>query len=311
MHEDDVPTRSTDDLRRLSAFGMVAVAACLFGLNPVFAKLAFANGLDPVGALVWRFGLPCVLLAPFWLRPRMSAPMASLRRPVLIGLGAGAAMGLGMLAYFKALKTLDVATAAVIYFTYPAFTVLIGVLAFSERLDRRLTLACALVLVASVLVIGAPSIGPEEMGAAALCFAAPVAFAVLLQALGRGLSVLTPMSRAGVLVLGHVIVLLPFLAVQAELKIMPISASGWAGALGLAFAASLVPQLLMATGAPVIGAARTAMLGALELAAALGFGWALLGEGVSTWTLAGGALVFVALYLTVTGGRAAGERLPP
>ncbi len=89
MPRDDVRTCKTEDLRRLSAVGMVAAAACLFILNPVFAKLAFANGLDPVRSLVRRFGLPCVLLAPFWLRPRTSTPMASLRRHERVGDGFG------------------------------------------------------------------------------------------------------------------------------------------------------------------------------------------------------------------------------
>ncbi|MEO0938915.1 MAG: DMT family transporter [Pseudomonadota bacterium] len=283
------------------ALALVMAAACLFGLNPIFAKLAFEGGLDPIGALVWRFGLPCLLLAPFWLKPRPTVPQTPMRRPIVIALGAGVIMGLGMLAYFAALETLTVGTAAVIYFTYPAFTILIGLIVFKESPTRQALAACALVIVASALVIGAPTVGPDDLSAVALCFAAPVAFAILLQALGRGLGAMTPLSRAGVLVLGHLIVLIPFLMLQTEIQALPTSTRGWVGAVGLAFAASLLPQLLMATGAPKIGATRTSLLGSFELITALVLGWVLLGESVSTWTLAGSALVVAALYLTVRG----------
>ena len=286
------------------ALALVIAAACLFGLNPIFAKLAFEDGLDPIGALVWRFGLPCLLLAPFWLRPRPAVPGTPLRRPILIALGAGAVMGLGMIAYFAALETLTVGTAAVIYFTYPAFTILIGLVAFKEAPTSQTLTACALVMVASGLVIGAPSVGPGDLSAVALCFAAPVAFAILLQALGRGLAAMTSLSRTGLLILGHLLVLVPFLMLQTDVRMLPTSATGWVGAVGLAFAASLLPQLLMAIGAPKIGATKTSLLGSFELITALVLGWALLGEAVSNWTLAGSVLVMAALYLTVRGSPA-------
>ena len=46
-------------------FGLVILAGAGFGLNPLFAKMAYAAGLGPSGALLWRFvGLMLVTL-PF------------------------------------------------------------------------------------------------------------------------------------------------------------------------------------------------------------------------------------------------------
>lgn len=83
---------------------LVLLAAVGFGLNPLLARWAYAGGLTPETALVYRFLIPAVVLLPF--------VQAALRAP-------GALVGIGTLTYFRAIAVVPVATAALIITTQP------------------------------------------------------------------------------------------------------------------------------------------------------------------------------------------------
>ena len=155
-------------------------AAVGFGLNPLFARYAYAGGVGPEAAALYRFGGPALLLLPFCL--------GACRHPraALTALCLGACMGLGIAAYFRALAVLPVALPALVYFTYPALTLLLGRALFGEPITPRAAGACACVLLACALIL-APGgrLAADHVGALLLCLAAPLAYALLLHGFAR------------------------------------------------------------------------------------------------------------------------------
>lgn len=268
------------------------MAAICFGLNPVFAKLAYSGGLDAVSALVFRFLVPALLLVPFL------TPSDILKKSAVIAVLIGAVMGFGMLCYFWALEDLPLPTAALIYFTYPVFTAIYGVALFHQSVSWKGIVAIGLVL-GACLFIFAPTIGNGiAVRPVLLCFVAPASFALLLHALVIWIQDLPPPSRAGFLIIGHVLVLVPFLIVRDDLALVPTNAAGWIGVLGLASVASLIPQILMAVGTPLIGAERTSIVGAFELITAILVGWAVVGDAITPMSLVGMMMICLALYVS-------------
>jgi len=69
--------------------------------------------------------------------------------------------------------------------------------------------------------------------------------------------------------------------------------------LGLSTVNSIIPQLLMSAGAPVVGAAATAIGGSSELLTSLAIGWWVFQEVIHWQEILGAILVLVALGLTV------------
>lgn len=258
------------------------------------AKLAYAGGLDAISALVYRFIIPAFILTPFvkW--------DSVLTREAGIALLVGAVMGLGMICYFLALESLSLPIAALIYFTYPVFTALYGWLLFNQTISSLTVLSIGLILAACGLIF-LPSIGANfPIGPVLLCFAAPAAFALLLHSLVLWLQPLPPVTRAGLLVFGHVLILVPFLAFYNVTSFTPVTGIGWVGAFGLATATSLIPQVLMSKGTPMVGAGQTSIVGGFELLTAIVVGWILLKEDVSLNITAGMLLISIALYITVS-----------
>lgn len=270
---------------------MVTLAGAGFGLNPLFARVLYGEGLSPEVAVFARFALTAALLAP-------AAP-GLLRQPRLaaLGLAMGAGMALGTLAYFHALAVLPVSLAVLVYYTYPLFTVVIGWLALRRPLTREAMAAAGLVAAACALVVSPQGLSGPQIEALLLCFLAPLAYAVTIHALSTWLTPLPLWRRMCAGIWGHMLVLIPAIALIDQGPLLPEAPAGWAALLGLATVASLLPQVAFLLGAPRAGADRTAIGGSAELLTSLAIGWIILGETVEPRAVVGAALLLAALFI--------------
>jgi len=272
-------------------FGLVILAGAGFGLNPLFAKLAYAAGMGPSGALLWRFVGLMLLTLPFL--PSAARDSGHFAR----GLTLGAAMALGTLSYFRALEVLPVATAAMVYYTYPLFTVGIGWLVLRRKPRPRAFGAATLVLAAVALVVSPGRFAADQWTALLACFLAPLAFATMLQAFESGFPRYRILERSATTALGHTLVLVPTAFLWSDARVLPDSATGWQAVLGLATLASLIPQLCLNYGVSRAGAERTSVGGSTELMMSVIVGWVIFAEPTRPTTAAGVALLLAAIYV--------------
>ncbi len=274
---------------------MLLTAVC-FGLNPLFARYAYSGGLTPEVTALYRFGGPALVLLPLCAVGRGQWRLA------LTALGLGAGMGLGLTAYFKALAVLPVALPALVYFTYPAFTLVLGYLLFGERITARAALACLCVLLACALVLSPDRLTTDQIGALLMCLAAPLAYALLLHGLARWLTPLPVMTRAGLTIAGAALALVVLLLLDAQtVKLAPNDALGWVGIVGLMTVCSLVPQVTAVLAVPMLGAGAAAIASSAELATSLAIGWVVLAEPVTGTALIGVGLILAAQWLGAVG----------
>ena len=94
-----------------SATLVVLTAMVGYGFNPLFARWIYAFGLSPEISVVYRYGLPALLMLPFVTSIRNQP------RESLMAFCGGLSMGLGALGYFKALSVLPVSVCVLIFFT--------------------------------------------------------------------------------------------------------------------------------------------------------------------------------------------------
>ncbi|WP_161958679.1 DMT family transporter [Ferruginivarius sediminum] len=273
------------------AFGLVTLAGAGFGLNPLFARALYAEGLSPELAVFVRFAPMSVVLLP--VLPALLRQW----RLALVGLAAGAAMAVGTLAYFHALTVLPVSLAALIYFTYPLFTILIGWLALGRPMTRESTVAAALVLAACALVVSPRGLDAAQLRAVALCFLSPLGFALIIHALSTWLTPMPLWSRMCAGIWGHMLVLVPAMIFMAEGPFLPRGPQGWSALVGLATVAALLPQIAFSVAAPHAGPERTAIGGSAELLTSLAVGWVALEEAVQPQAVAGATLLMAALFI--------------
>jgi drug/metabolite transporter (DMT)-like permease len=280
---------------------LVAFGAIGFGLMPLFARTAYADGLPPLSLLSWRFGIAFLCLLPFL--PRMMAARHDMLAAVLAGAGY---MGT-MFFYFLALQQLTVALTVLILFTYPLFTILIGWLALRASLTLPNATAAILVLLAAGLILSPAGFASAETGdsrtllAIGMAFIPPLAYAVFMHVAARRLSAMAiPVRLGGVFLGGLLAMLLLGWLVDGGIA-MPQSGTGWAAVIALALVSTVGALGLLLLGAPSAGAERTAIAGASELVTALIVGVAAYGEAINVSMLAGAGLILAAILLAARG----------
>jgi drug/metabolite transporter (DMT)-like permease len=284
--------------RQAADFGLllVGLAAVGFGLRVLFARWSFAGGLTPEAVSALTI-VPTALVCLPWVIGRYSGEDRAAIRLALWAFLIGLLVAVGNIAYMRALEGLPVATATLIYFSYPLFVIALGRVTGDVTLRPRALVAAGLILAGCAAVLSPDELAGLDLFLVALCFAAPLSYAVLVLLLARKLIGLSLPVRVGLITLGASVILVPtaFLGILAS---APLPGTGlWLGVLGLVVVCGVIPQFATTVGIPLAGADRAAIAGAIELLVALLAGWVLLGEAVTTGQLIGTVLIGSAVLL--------------
>ena len=274
---------------------MVVLAGIMFGSVPFFAKALTQTGLAPPAVAFYRYLLVGVLLAPF-LDLRRSNRVAT-----LWGLGAGIVMGLGWIGFVEALKSLPVATAGVLYMSYPLFTLLIGRLLFGVGVGPRAMLAGGMVLLGAM--IGANGNGGAhgyDMTAIALALSAAASFALGINILIYRLSTIPTLARVPCVSLGALLGLAPLIISLPIDQVLPNGVEDIGFIIAIGVVTALIPQVIYVNFAPAIGISRTAVAGSVELPTMMCVGWLIFGEPASVNQAVGAILILTALVISPT-----------
>ena len=212
---------------------------------------------------------------------------------------AGLAVGLGWVTYVLAIERLDVATVGAIYMTYPAFALVASWLISRVRPAARGLLGAVLVVTGALIAIG-PS--DTEFGGwiVLIAFAAPVSFGFVVAVLSERVHVLQPVERIAATSLGAFVGLIPVIAVQPLDAVIPSDGRTWLLVVGIGLLTSLLPMGCFVLGAPVVGSARAAVAGGVELPSVFVIAWALLGQPPTITLLVGGAIIVAAVTVSPT-----------
>src|SRR5215210_7181756 len=143
---------------------LCVASAAGFGAMAIFAKQAYAAGLDVTTLLALRFPMAAVMLWTLIVVRRRA--IGSLR-----GLAVGGALGLWYAAqaglFFSALERIDAGLASLLLYAYPALVTLGAFALGRERPDRRRVGALALASAGVALVlIGGGTGALDALGAA-------------------------------------------------------------------------------------------------------------------------------------------------
>jgi drug/metabolite transporter (DMT)-like permease len=317
------------DRVRLFGIALVVIAAIGYGSGGLFARPAYAAGVDWLTVGCWRFGIAFALS---WvvvaLRPStLTALRAMSRRTVLVSLALGAMLILQSGTYYAALETVPVSLAGLITAIYPPVVAVLA-LRFGRPLDgRRAWFALALTVVGMVFAVGgiATDVMPPVTGLL-LAISAPCfyAFWIVLAARHSGETRERTGTQAGtaadgtdalatgaLLLTGSALIYWA-LALGTGHPVLPadIPTAAWPGMLGVALVAGfLAPQAFYA-GNKRVGAAQAALISTVEPLWTILAAGVVLGEVLSATQWMGAVLILTGVVLSQTRGRGAHAQVP-
>jgi len=275
----------------LAVLGVLFASIC-FGLVPYFSRGLTNQGLAPFAVAFYRYILAAVVLLPALVMHR------SKWREIVWGMVAGVVMGLSWVGYVTALETVPASTVGVLYMTYPVFTIAIAWALFGDKPTRRSLIAAGLIVIAAIIAGSPASVPPDQIPALLISLAAPFGFGFGICVLVHRLSRIAPLARMASVSLGSVIGLVPLILSSEVGEILPKDGDDWFLVVGLGLVTALVPQLIYTICSPIIGTARTAVVGSIELPTMFAVGVLAFGEVITGAQALACALVLGAIALT-------------
>ncbi len=290
------------------------LSACCFGSVPPLTVLATADGTPLQTVQLWRYATSALLLGiamyrmrrrdPAWQGAAQSdvAPRDAMRRVYpaawqrldLTLFGGGAQFVVAALS-LSALRWLPAATAAFLFYTYPAWVTVLSAVRRIEAVTRPRLIALLLALAGVTAMVGAPGNGTLSPLGIALALGAAVVYAMYIPAMSVRQRGVAPIAAAHAVALGGTLGFLGWSVVSGALLDLPeprvlalsitmgvLTAFAFFGFLAGLAGLGPVRAAIMSTIEPV----WTAVLGLLALGQPLGMG-----------TLFGGAGILAAVLL--------------
>jgi drug/metabolite transporter (DMT)-like permease len=283
---------------RSLGLALILLSGSAFGTLALFARLAYAAGVDPLTLLCLRFGLAAVMMgAVIALRPR---PLPSGR--VLLTLAAMGGVGYvaQSMAYFTALTLVPASLVALLLYLYPGLVTALSVLVIGERVSAPRVGALLCALAGTALTIG-PSAGGHPLGIA-IALAAACIYAVYILVGSR------VTARAEALPATAVILTSAALSSGALTLLhgpaLPHTAAGWGAIVGIALVSTILPILTFFAGLARVGPTTAATLSTVEPLVTVLLATLFLRETLGPQQVVGGLFILGAVLMLARSGNA-------
>jgi drug/metabolite transporter (DMT)-like permease len=305
---------------------LVLISAISFGSGGLFARPAYAAGIDWLTLMAWRFLLAAalawtVLLAsPSARRALRTMP----RRTALTAIGLGIYYISNTATYFAGITTTPLSLAALIVYVYPPIVAVLA-LRFGRPLQgRRAWTALGIAVLGVVLAVG--GIGAADMpplGGLLLVMAAPLLYSVWIilaarhsgetgDAVGSAAEGAANATVVGAVMLSSTGAAYWLICLVLQHPVWPaqIPAGAWPGIAGVGVVAGFVAVQFFYAGAQRVGAAQASLLSTVEPLWTIAAAGILLGERLEPVQLLGGVLILAGVLLSQTGPRGEPAELP-
>jgi len=279
-------------------FGMVfaILSAVLFGSMPLFSKIAYAYGCNAYTVAFGRFlvgalgsGIVVTIL------PDISFRVTRPEFHKLAGLSVFYAATPVLL--YEAYRGISTGLATTLHFTYPVIVMMIGTVAFHNRLHAR-QIICLFICVAGIACFYKPG-QTESASGMALAVASGFTYALYILFLGR-----SGLHRLHVMVVTFWISLLSATEIGLAALVggkltLFIPWQGWLAIVGLGLFATVLALALFQLGVFLCGDVKASLLSTFEPLTGVILGVLVFHEALTPRTVAGIALILLSTLLLV------------
>jgi drug/metabolite transporter (DMT)-like permease len=278
--------------RRALGALLVAFSAAGFGAMPIFARQAYAAGVDQYGILLPRFVIAAMLLALLAVVRKSRMPRG--RHVVALALLGGVGyVGQSML-YYTALHHASAGLVALLLYAFPFIVAVLAAVFLRERLGPRHLVALPIAAVGLALTIGGGSGSPLGV---ALGLGAALIYSLYIVGGTHVMRQVDPLVASSIVCAAAATSLAAIALGRAAAGLpvaLPQDLSGWVPVALIALVSTVLAITAFLVGLKWLGASLTSVLSTLEPVVSVMLGALVLHETVSGLQAAGGAIVIAA-----------------
>lgn len=261
----------------------------MVGFMPLLVIRLYRDGVSATSMLVWRYGLA---LVPLFVASALARHdfRAAWRGGAWRIAVVGATLGAGQtLCFWESLHTLDSSIAILLFYTYPALTLMLDRLLFKRPVRRRAAACVTIILIGAGLVTLPGLKGGLDPRGLMWILPAPLIYALYLAASSVLMRRHPPLIAAIYLYLG---LALSFGGISLYFGLdVPAAPGTWLLLLVIALGPGALTVTLFSYSVPRLGPASYAIIANTELVTVVVIGISVLGERLTAARMAGGALI--------------------
>ncbi len=289
-------SEATAGRERLWRSALAAVGgSVMVGFMPIMTLQLYRAGIGAPSMLVWRYGLALIALAAAAAAAGHNL-RAALRGGALWITLVGATLGAGQtLCFWESLHTIDTSIAILLFYTYPALTLVLDRLIFNRPIRFQAALCVAMVLAGAGLIAVPGLRGGLDPRGLAWILPSPVIYALYLAANSVLMRRHPPLIGALFLYFGLAIT---FAGASLCLGLdIPAAPGSWLLLLIIALGPGALTVTLFCYSVPRLGPASYAIIANCELVTVVLVGVLALGERLTASRAIGGGLILTGIIL--------------
>lgn len=276
---------------RLYGALLITISAASFGAMPIFARLAYAAGTNPISVLFLRFSMGALFM--ILLLFFRGIPLPRGRHLVVLFLMGGIGYVGQSFCYFTALTMVSAGLVALLLYLYPTFVTILAAVFLKTRIGRLKILALCLSLAGTFLIVGVDG-GGKVLGIL-LGMGAPVIYSVYIVVGSRvipkagALASSTAVMIAAAVVFGGIVVLRGLA--------LPSTSLGWLSVVAIALICTVLAIVTFFEGLNRFDPGNASIISTFEPVVTVCLAAWVLGETITSAKMIGGFMILMAVVL--------------
>lgn len=290
-HEENTTVNEVPGGRQVAGTFYVLASAACFGSMAIFARMAYASGIDVSTLLLCRFTIAAILMWALLLAKGMKLPRGK-GLAILVGMGALGYAGQAF-SFFTALTLASAGLVSLLLYLYPALVAILACLVFRHPLTRFQVVAVIVALAGSVLTIGRAGDGkPLGIFFGVLC---ALIYSVYILVGSRFPKTVTPTASTTVITSSAAATYAGVVAFRGFHP--PATGTGWLAVVAIAVVCTVLAILFFFEGLERVGAVKASVYSTVEPVFTLILASVVLGESITPMRVLGGLLIVGAVLL--------------
>jgi drug/metabolite transporter (DMT)-like permease len=269
---------------------LISISAAAFGTLALLGRYAFADGMDALTIMFFRFTLAAGLMFVLLIARKESLPRgAALYR--LIGMGAMGYVGQAF-SYLTALKYASSGLVALLLYLYPMFVAVLSFFILREPITRLKIVALGIALLGTTLTVGPE--GGQLLGIF-LAISAALIYSLYIIVGSQVMKQVSAVQSSTVIFASAGLMSGALMFINRPQ--LPQTNSGWWAIAAIVIVATVIPVVTFLAGLERVGPSNAAMLSTLEPVVTVILAALFLNESPNPITLVGGGLILVAVVM--------------
>ena len=275
--------------RTKNARWMLIASMAIFGtLGPFVRNIPVASG----ELALYRAILAAVLIGAYLLITKQPIPFGRIKKEIPLLLFSGIAMGFNWILLFEAYRYTTVSVATLSYYFAPVIVTAVCPILFREKLTAKQIVCFVMSTAGLVMITGIGDVGRSGTDLIGIAFGlgAAVLYAVVVL-LNKFIKNVEGIHRTVLQFLAAVAVLVPYVVAGGGVTLNKLDALGWLCLLTVGVVHTGVAYCMYFASLKELPGQKAAILSYMDPLVAVVISVTILGESMTAWQAAGGALI--------------------